>query len=67
MARSDGKKIFPPWLDGLNALADKVEKLEALVAKLMSVPQSAPKEEKKAAAPKAPAKEITPKKTIKKK
>jgi len=65
--RLDGKKPFPPWLDGLNALADKVEKLEALVAKLMSVLQSIPKKEKETVAPKAPAKEITPKKTIKKK
>ena len=74
--RSDGKKPFPGWLDGLNALADKVDKLEALVAKLLSDSAEAPKkqaakpkakeEAPKAAPPKAPAKKAKPKKTVKK-
>ena len=74
--RSDGKKPFPGWLDGLNALVDKVDKLEALVAKLLSDSAKAPKkppakptakeEAPKAAPPKAPAKKATSKKAVKK-
>lgn len=75
--RIDGKKPFPPWLDQLNVIVDRVEKLEALVAKLLSDSAKAPKkqatkpkvkeEAPKAAPPKAPAKEAKPKKTVKKK
>ena len=74
--RSDGKKPFPDWLDHLNAIVGKVDKLEALVAKLLSDSAEAPKkqaakpkakeEAPKAAPPKAPAKKVNPKKTVKK-
>lgn len=75
--RLDGKKPFPDWLDQLNVIVSRVEKLEALVAKLLSDSAEAPKkqaakpkakeEAPKAAPKKAPAKEAKPKKTVKKK
>ena len=74
--RSDGKKPFPPWLDHLNTLADRVMKLEALIAKLVSDSAKAPKksatkpkakeEAPKAAPKKAPTKKVQPEKTVKK-
>ena len=75
--RLDGKKPFPDWLDQLNVIVSRVEKLEALVAKLLSNSAKAPKkpaakpkakeEAPKAAPKKAPAKKAKPKKTVKKK
>jgi hypothetical protein len=73
--RIDGKEPFPPWLDHLNFLADRVMKLEALIAKLVSDSAKAPKKSAikpkvKEEAPedspkKAPTKKAAPKKAVK--
>jgi hypothetical protein len=60
--RIDGKEPFPPWLDHLNFLADRVMKLEQLVAKLTAMAAHLPSGSKKATAKKAPPKEDTTKK-----
>lgn len=60
--RIDGKEPFPPWLDHLNSLADRVMKLEQLVAKLTAMGARLPGGSKKATEKKASPKKATAKK-----
>jgi hypothetical protein len=63
--RSDGKAPTPPWLRGVDELAERVSHLEALVAKLVADAAPAPKAAAKSppkVAPKAPEKKDATKK-----